>query len=486
MAGTKKPSRNERRDPRAHAENVLTNEVGPGARLVLGLSGGVDSVVLLAILDELRNHLDFSLAALHIDHQISPHSRDWEKFCAALCAARGIPYTSVQVALDYRGSGTEAAAREARYRVFARQSADFIALAQNQDDQVETLLLQLLRGAGVKGLSAMPVTRSGWARAKTKTEVEKAGNASLGSPLIACFPPPTIIRPLLTVPRSEILAYAQARDLRWIDDESNQDTAYDRNFLRHRVLPEIETRFTGYRQTLSRAAANLADAAGLLDELAQTDLGEPTGDLRVGRLRSLSAPRAANLLRYWLRKQGVAAPNRARLEEALRQLLAARADRAVNIELVDFELRRFRDRVYATRADKPEPPWEVEWRDETSVALPGSLGSLEFERTLGAGISLAALASCRVCVRLRRGGERLQPDPRRPRRRLKNLLQEADMPPWERRRLPLLWWRDQLVWAAGIGIDAAFQCETGQPGVTLRWLREPDVPADRAKRFEPD
>lgn len=473
MAGTKKPRRNERRDPRAHAESVVRNEVKPGARVVLGLSGGVDSVVLLAILDELRGRLDFSLAALHIDHQISLNSRDWERFCAALCAGRDIPYNSARVTPDSRGSGTEAAAREARYRVFAQQSADFIALGQNQDDQAETLLLQLLRGAGVRGLSAMPVMRDGWGRT---TEAEKPGTSSYGEPLVPRSPRPAIIRPLLAVPRSEILSYAQAHDLRWIDDESNQNTAYDRNFLRHRVLPEIESRFAGYRETLSRTTTNLADAAGLLDELAQVDLGAATDNLEVGRLRSLPPSRAGNLLRFWLRKCGIVAPNRARLEEALRQLLTARSDRAINIELVDFELHRFRDRVYATPVAKPGPPWEVEWRDETRVALPGSLGYLEFERTLGSGVSLAALAPCRACVRLRRGGERLQPDPRRPRRTLKNLLQEAGMPPWERRRLPLLWCGDRLIWAAGIGVDAAFRCEVGQIGVTVRWVRQTDAP----------
>jgi tRNA(Ile)-lysidine synthase len=211
-----------------------------GGRLLVGLSGGVDSVVLLDLLRRLSKRLGLELAALHVNHQINPAAGRWAAFCRAFCRRHGVALTVVRVKVPRRSS-LEAAARAARYRAFAAQPSDFIVLAHNLDDQAETVFLQLLRGAGVKGLSAMPVVRN------------------------------SILRPLLEVPRSEIEAYARQRKLKWIEDDSNADLGFDRNFLRHRVLPVIAQRYPSYRKTLARASRNLAEAAQLLDELAAAD-----------------------------------------------------------------------------------------------------------------------------------------------------------------------------------------------------------------------
>ncbi|MEK7877513.1 MAG: tRNA lysidine(34) synthetase TilS, partial [Pseudomonadota bacterium] len=266
-----------------------------GDRLVAGLSGGVDSIVLLDLLRRLSKKLRFELAALHVNHQINPAAGPWAAFCRAICRQHGIALTVVRVTVP-RGNSLEAEARAARYRVFAALPADYVALAHNLDDQAETVLLQLLRGAGVKGLSAMPELRG---------ENRLTPHASRLAP--------SILRPLLDFPRSEIEAYARSRKLEWIEDESNADVYYDRNFLRHRVLPVIAERYPAYRRTLARASRNLAEAAQMLDQLAAADAQDDAGGLGTTALRRLSAARAKNALRHFLARHGVMMPNAARL-----------------------------------------------------------------------------------------------------------------------------------------------------------------------------
>jgi tRNA(Ile)-lysidine synthase len=447
MASSKKllPS-----DLPAFVEAKLKSWVQPGRHLTLALSGGADSVSLLDILAQLRASLHFSLSAIYVNHQISPNAADWAEFCARLCAGYGIPLQAVKVDLKRQpGESLEEQARDARYRVFAEQQADFIVLAQHLDDQAETLLLQLLRGAGAKGLSAM---------AELRTQ---------DSGLRTAF-----LRPLLDVPRSTILEYAAMRDLEWVEDESNADISFDRNYLRHRVMPLLAKRFHGYRETFARSSRNLAESAQLLDDLARLDgmIAMVDDRLRVEALRSLSEARAKNLLRYWLAQSGVRMPSAGRLENLLQQLCSARDDAQVRISIGDALIRRYRGEAYVeTKAHAPQPDWAVTWALQEVLELPGSSGRLLFERAVGQGLSMARLTADLVTVRLRSGGERLRPDCRRPRRSLKNLLQEAEMPPWQRQRLPLLFSGEKLVFVPGIGAECEYQANQGEPGVVVKF-----------------
>ena len=438
----------------------LQGIVRPSDRLLVGLSGGVDSVVLLDILGRVAPMLRFQLSALHVNHQLSRNAARWSAFCRDLCKKRGIPYHSVRVEVRRRDS-VEAAARDARYAVFARQRCDFVALAHHRDDQVETLLLQLLRGAGVKGLAAMPPVRKAEVRSQ-KADPSVAGRQSS----------PPILRPLLDATREEILAYARRRRLKWIEDESNQDIYFQRNFIRHEVLPVIARRFPAYRATLARAAGHLAEAARVLDELGASDAAGhlEDGTLSMAALRRLPPARARNLLRYLLARHGVPMPNTERLDEALRQALTAKQDARVRIGLGGFELRRFENRLQVV-GDRKELPagYTRRWRGEKEIALPELGGVLAMTRARGAGISLVRLRGHPVTIRVRRGGERLQPDCRRPRRSLKNLLQEAHIPPWQRGRLPLLFCGDELVWVAGVGVHCRYQAADAEPAVRLVW-----------------
>ena len=251
-----------------------------GKRVAVALSGGLDSVVLLNLLHERCTVRELSLSAIHVNHQLSSHADEWEHFCRALCERYGVGFIVRRVQVTPDGSGIEAAARQLRYRAFASVDADFVALGHHLDDQVETFLLQLLRGAGPKGLAAMPVVR----------QQESGVDDKVVSPLI--------LRPLLELRRSRIEAYATSKGLEWVDDDSNADSRFDRNYLRNELLRPLEARFPGYRETLARAARNLADHALLAEELARIDaqsLDRKT--VSAERLRQLSDARALNLLR---------------------------------------------------------------------------------------------------------------------------------------------------------------------------------------------
>ncbi len=440
----------------AHVQQGLAALGTSSRRVTLALSGGVDSVVLLDLLSKLSRPLGFSLSAIHINHQISPHASDWADFCSHLCAQKQVPIQIKKVRVARRsGQGLEAAARAARYRVFAELESDFLLLAHHLDDQVETLMQNLLRGSGLLGASGMP-------------EIRLQALLGEGQHL-------TLFRPLLAVPRSLLLAYAQQHDLKWIEDESNTDTTFARNFLRHEVLPIIEQRFPAYRETLARAAQHFAAADSLLDELAQIDLAKAmrVQKLHLRSLTELSSARAMNVLRAYLKLQGIPALDNERLQDWMRQLLGARGDRQIDLGVAGLRLQRYRGEAWVEQ-DRPglDPAWTQTWNGEQQIQLCELDLALSFQATQGSGISLAKLTQDAVTIRLRQGGEKLQPSCTRPRRSLKHLLQEAAIPPWRRKYLPLIFSGEQLVAVAEIGVDCAFQAEPGEPGLLPHWVNK--------------
>ena len=440
----------------ASLDSMLDAHAVRGTRVTLALSGGMDSVVLLDLLHERRSARQLSLGAIHVNHQISPHAGEWEQFCRVLCQARGVAFTARRVQVLSQGCGVEAAARRLRYAVFASVDTDFVALAHHRDDQAETFLLQLLRGAGAKGLSAMPPVRE-----------QAAGAREAGVP-------PRILRPLLEVRRSQIAAYAKEKRLEWIEDDSNADSSFDRNYLRNELLVSLEARFPAYRETLARAARNLADYALLAEELARIDAQSlDRSSVSAQRLRQLSDVRALNLLRQLFIDRGLQMPPRTRLEEALRQCREAGRDAEIQVVFGGARLRCYRDRVelVAESADLPAD-WRSRWDGEHDLILPDGLGILRSHALTGEGIARRHFETRAATVRGRSGGERMQPGENRPRRALKNLLQEHAVPPWERSRMPLVFFGEQLAWVPGIGVAAEFRAGAAEPGIAPEW--EPD------------
>jgi tRNA(Ile)-lysidine synthase len=430
----------------AAVADSLARHVPPRAQLALALSGGLDSVSLLHALVALRNLHPFQLSAVHVHHGLTPHADRWADFCARLCAAHTVDLTvhRVQIAPD-DAAGIEAAARRERQRIFAGLKADFLLTAHQQDDQAETLLLQLLRGAGPKGLAAMAEVqaRPGWRAAQ--------------------------LRPLLGVARAALLDYAQAHGLEWVDDESNQDIRYRRNALRQQVMPLLATHFPGSRATLARAAMLQAEASELLDDLARLDAAAAiAGDrLDCTAIAMLSPPRARNLLRHFIELHGQPMPNARQLGEALHQLLDARHDARVCVSLGPAEIWRFRGGAYLVPV-APKPSAPVRWQGETILDVPSAGIAVAMEAAHGAGLKRSVLEAGEVTLGVRQGGERLRLHPGGPHRSLKNLLQEHAIPPWQRDRLPLLWCDGRLLWAAGIGLDADAQAARDEPGILPR------------------
>ena len=430
----------------AAVADSLVRHVPPHARLVLGLSGGLDSVVLLHALLALRQQHPFTLQAVHVHHGLSPRADDWAGFCVQLCASHGLESSIHQVEIARNdAAGIEAAARRERQRIFAALDADFLLTAHQQDDQAETLLLQLLRGAGPKGLAAMPEVqrRADWRAAQ--------------------------LRPLLGVTRAEILEYAQMHGLAWVDDESNQDIRYRRNALRQQVMPRLAAHFPGSSATLARAAALQADAAELLDDLARLDAETAiAGDrLDCTALADLSLARSRNLLRYFIEQHGQPMPNARQLNEALHQLRDAGRDARVCVRLGTVELWRFRGGAYLVPL-APIPAAPVRWQGEASLWVAAAGVSVQMEAVPGAGLKRDVLAAGEVTLGVRQGGERLRLHAGGPHRSLKNLLQEHAIPLWQRDRLPLLWCNGRLAWAAGIGFDADLLAAPGEAGVLPR------------------
>jgi len=436
-------------------QKVLLQHIKREDRVCVALSGGIDSVVLLDILANFSKSTQFSLSAVHVNHGISRNAAVWSQFCCKLACAYGISIdvTYLHVEKERRVS-LEAAAREQRYQVFSKIVADYVVLAQHMEDQAETLLLQLLRGAGIRGLSGMPVVRS-------QAQLKQA----------------RLLRPLLNVSRHQIEQYAQLNDLTWIIDESNDDTNYDRNFLRHEVLPVLKKRYVSYTKTFTRASRHLSEASTLLDELAEIDRERcvVSGQLNIQRLRQLNTSRAKNLLRYMLVDQGIPLPSTAKLEDLTQQLFSMRDDHQFRIEIDEYQIRCFKGAIYFLRRQSEQlmtennPSVSFTWNHESEQVVQWGNDIVHFIQLKNQGIACERIIDRLLTIRLRNGGENFSPASNRPRRSLKNLLQEALIPPWKRNRLPLLFCDDRLIWVPGIGIDYEFQVKFDETGILPSW-----------------
>lgn len=410
-------------------------------------------MVLLDALAQCADDEALLLQAVHVHHGLSPNAQAWSEFCRRECAQRGIPLAIHRVDVARRpGASLEACARKARLAALARAEADVIALAHHADDQAETVLLQLLRGAGPKGLAAMPALR----------------RAATG---------PALARPLLALTRAQIAACAAARGIAWIDDESNADTDVRRNFIRHEIAPRLAQAFPGYPATLARAAAHQAEAARLADALAACDgedavvrdaqLGTTLSRDALAALNTEAPFRARNLLRWFLCAHALRAPSAARLAAMLDQLAHAAPDARVLLrhEGAALGVHRGRIVVHAPAAD----PFAVAWRGERTLELPH--GRLEFAPVRGAGLAHDAIARAPLSVRSRAGGERIGLRAGGRGETLKRLLQQAGIPHWQRDEIPLVWCGETLAAVPGVAVAAAFRAGSGDAGYELRWFR---------------
>ncbi len=411
------------------------------------------------------------LHATHVHHGLQASADAWAQHCQARCAQLGIACTVAHVQVA-SGRGVEDGARRARYAALAESAravgATAVLTAHHADDRLETFLLQWLRGAGPAGLAGIAGQRALQAASQ---DTARAPGAARAAPAVQ------LLRPLLTFTRADLAQYVQRHDLACVDDPSNADTRFARNALRQHVLPALGRIRSGFARSAVRSIELVAEAAEVLEELADEGLqrctdGAPAGMLRLDRLAALTPARRALVLRAWLAGQGVQAPSRLRLAEALAQALNGKNDSRMLIRIGSRELRRHGGLLCLRAPGQAARVREVlNWSGEPEMPVGNWGGVLRFVPAEGPGFDADWLRERPLELRVRTGGERLKPHAGRPSKRLKHLYQEAGVPEFERGALPLLWRDGRLIFVARVGADARL-LETGPGRVRIEWQGE--------------
>jgi len=431
----------------ALSPQVIVDEIvalASGKRVWLAYSGGVDSHVLLHLLAKSEHPQLANLAAIHVDHGLNNDSPLWAQHCADIAADLKVDFVSLKANVcNIESLGMEAAAREARYLALEKSltSDDILLTAQHQQDQAETLLLQLFRGAGPKGLSAMA---SHFMLGETET-----------------------IRPLLNISQTDIVNYAQKNQLQWIDDPSNVETRWNRNYIRHKLWPDIIERWPSAAQTISRSAAHCAETSELLDDLAEQDLtllevNKTSVSLPIKELLTLSPARYRNALRHFLLWKKHLLPSSINLQRIIDEVCLAKQDSNPLVTWSGVEIRRYQGQIYVM---SPLP----RHNHNNSIVMDSFEDiSLDDGRTIewckveGDGLKLPV--SAKITLRFRQGGEQIKPQGEEHHRSLKHLFQQWSIPPWQRDRIPLIFCDDKLVAVIGYCIDDLYSVSDGQQG----------------------
>lgn len=429
--------------------DALTSDLSP-ARWLVAYSGGVDSTVLLHAL--VQSSPPQPIVAVHVDHGLHRDSGAWADHCETVAASLGIEFIGRRIVVPERtDTGPEAAARQARYAAFLSivDTDDCLLSAHHEKDQAETLLLNLLRGSGPAGLAGIGARQA--------------------------FGRGYLLRPLIGVEGDALVDYARTHHLEWIDDPSNEDTRFDRNFLRRDIIPRLAERWPAVANRLRRSADLMGEASELLNDLAAIDLGETAnpGELALDTLRDLPAPRRRNALRYAVRRCGLPPPPSTALIRMTDELIPARADARPLVTWAGAEARRYRDVLYlqAALGESPPVPGDRLFADGPAISLGDGLGQLSLVAADGAGID-PDLAAEGLHIRFRRGGESLRLSERGRTQKLKKLMQDDGILPWMRDRLPLLYCDDRLVAVADLWIEA--DCRKDR-GLRVRWSGKPAI-----------
>ncbi|MDV6251473.1 tRNA lysidine(34) synthetase TilS [Vibrio sp. EA2] len=419
-----------------HFTQLVTAHYQPKSKVVLAFSGGIDSRLLLELLGRYQREYEIPCHAVYVHHGLSSNADDWAHKCQLWAQQAGISCDVEHVSLDVNsGESIELLAREARYQALAKHidSGDLLLTGQHADDQLETFLLALKRGSGPKGLSCMAESTP--------------------------FSAGTLVRPLLTTRREQIEAIAQSLQLEWVEDESNQDTRYDRNFLRHRVVPELSQRWPSIHQAVQRSASLCAQQETLLDELLndvfyralQADLS-----LDIAELASHSELARARLLRMWLVKHNANMPTQVQLGLIWSEVVLAQQDANPILKLKQGEVRRFRNKLYWVTEPAEVSSWQSPIQVNSPLVLPANLGELTLSTTTEQPTIALPPQPERLNVTFNPEGLSAHPVRRNHSRKLKKLFQEYHVPSWLRRQIPILMFQDQVVAVADLFVDKAF------------------------------
>lgn len=466
---------------------------------LIAYSGGVDSHVLLHLCSQLKNSpngFQQSFSAVYIDHGLSANSKKWGEHCQFTCFELDIPLTIVEVdASAAKGQSPEASARIARYKAFSQLLGknDCLLMAQHMDDQAETLLLQLLRGSGVKGLSAMPGSRR--------------------------FADGFLCRPMLDYKKQDILTYAKLHKLKWIEDESNQQEQFDRNYLRHTVLPLVAKRWPAVRENFSKSAELLAESQLLMDEMADNDLQKIhiLNDYGVAEYDKLllqpllclleynqgkqqqiplngqqsNQARLNNLLRYWINLNHLPLPSRKILDQVVHSVIQARTDAMPVVrwkrDAFCCEIRRYRDRLYLldvsnqaasekAQSDQSAESEQFYLSGQSSIKISQNNSTIKLisvrDISLQKGFDRETLLSKEIIVRFRKGGERFRKTINGRSQQLKHWFQEQGIPPWERTSLPLIYWGEELIQVGNYIVNHSLDSDDPDHSLIIHWMKD--------------
>ncbi|QMV15208.1 tRNA lysidine(34) synthetase TilS [Vibrio spartinae] len=424
---------------------MTTHIQSPQARCILALSGGIDSRVLLHLLARYVRDNQCPAMAVHVHHGLSSFAERWVERCREWCAEEGLPFQVAYIQFDTQGKGLEAAARQARYQALEHyiDEGDLLLTGQHRDDQLETFLLALKRGSGPKGLSGMAASMP--------------------------FHQGRLIRPLLHCARAEIEAYANTHQLSWVEDESNQDTRFDRNFLRHEVMPLLVERWPHFPQAVQRSAELCASQEALLNELLQERFQaalQPDNRLSVRCLLDCGEAVRAQILRMWFHQFGHQMPSRVQLEHISHQVLQAKSDANPRCRIGNHEVRRFAGYLHYIPVYADISDWQCQIKFNHPVELPDGLGTLTLakgalltecatEKQVEFGLDKRCL-SMPLWVSFNPEGLVASPVGRKGRHKLKKLFQEYRIPSWQRRRMPILLCGQQVIAVAGLFVDEHF------------------------------
>ncbi len=426
--------------------------------IAIAYSGGLDSAVLLSLAASFCREKQIPIFAFHVHHGLSQNADEWLAHCQSSCEKIGVVFSSVKVHIDLNSpDGIEATARAERYRALGGLCAQFktslLLTAHHQDDQAETLLLQLLRGSGVSGLSGMDLFNYAPALLSNKDLL--------------------IARPLLGLSKELLLDFATSYEISYVVDESNFDCRYARNALRQQVMPVLSKISLGYTTRLARSARHVQTAGRLLNELAQIDMAACLIDdaLQIEKMRLLSIDRIENLMRYWFSTLGVRMPSTARLAEMRHQLFDARHDAKITIHHDKLGVHRYKDKIYASVlpiSDELVAPKEFIWNGEAAIYFADFSGTMHFEEARY-GVDKDWLMQQKLCLRGREGGERLKLAANRSTRDIKSHFQTLKIPFWQRQRLPFLYVNGKLLHAAKVGTHSELFQLDSENLINFRW-----------------
>lgn len=422
-------------------KTALEPKLHLGSDLTVALSGGVDSVVLLHLcktyLESLDSNHSISVEAIYVNHGLSENAQYWQKFCEQLCLSLNIPFKTKRVNVQPKArQSLEALARDARYQALDElaEQGNLILLGQHADDQLETFLLRLKRGSGLTGLSAM------------HDEVRLSSGRHC-------------IRPLLNISREDIEAFARTFSLAHIEDESNQDDKFDRNFLRNQIIPPLKKRFNGFLKSALRSIELLQQQQALIDEICQADLllcedkNDVPTTLKLNELKQFSELRQSNVVRAWLSDLGVVMPSKAQMSQILTQSLESREDAQMQVQLSKGAIRRYREKLYFDAQDAT--PNNVE-NIESTILVLNEKATLKRESD---GLLRLPFENERVSIRFGLLKSQIKPYKKVRSNTLKYWFKELKVPTWQRDSIPLVFYDDNLVQVVGHFVSADYISE---------------------------